>query len=202
MPVAGQHRNGRWYHGSLLASPGAAVVSCATATLDATYPARASLAGTQAPDCTMVRGPRLDVITCTLAIIMGYLSPASPTAACCVLSVGCWPISGAPARLGVVPGGAGSLQARPVASPPAAGWQGKGPAASFVATARQNVFYRGEQIDVIDREAVGICWRQDTIRTPLHQGSEVVCQYLLGVDDERGVALASAGSSSCCRSCT
>ena len=32
-----------------------------TATLDATYPARASLAGTQAPDCTMVRGPRLDV---------------------------------------------------------------------------------------------------------------------------------------------
>ena len=54
--------------------------------------------------------------------------------------------------------------------------------------ARQNALYRGEQIDVIGREAVGICRRQDTIRTPLHQRREVVCQDLLGVDDVRGVA--------------
>ena len=54
--------------------------------------------------------------------------------------------------------------------------------------ARQNAFYRGEQIDVIDWEAAGICRRQDAIRTPLHQRREVVCQDLLRVDDERGVA--------------
>src|SRR5207244_2972607 len=53
--------DGRWYHGSLLAGPGIAVVSCATAALDATHAARASLAGAQAPDCTVVRRPRLAV---------------------------------------------------------------------------------------------------------------------------------------------
>ena len=50
--------------------------------------------------------------------------------------------------------------------------------------ARQNVVYGGEQIDIINGEASGICRRQDTIRTPLHQGGEVVCQDLLRVDDE------------------
>ena len=36
-----------------------------------------------------------------------------------------------------------------------------------LAAARQHAFYRGEQIDVIDREAAGICRRQGAIRTPL-----------------------------------
>jgi hypothetical protein len=48
-----------------------------------------------------------------------------------------------------------------------------------LAVARQHAFYRGEQIDVVDREAAGICRRQDAIRTPLHQRREVVCQERL-----------------------
>ena len=42
--------DGRWHHGSLLDRPGIAVVSCATAALDATHAAWASLTCVQAPD--------------------------------------------------------------------------------------------------------------------------------------------------------
>jgi hypothetical protein len=55
---------------------------------------------------------------------------------------------------------------------------------SVSAAARQNALNRNQQIDVIDREAVGLCRRQDTIRTLLLQHREVVCQDLFGKDDE------------------
>src|SRR2546423_1704830 len=46
--------NGRGHHGSLLDRPGTAVVSCATASVDTTQAARASLAGTAMRDCAVV----------------------------------------------------------------------------------------------------------------------------------------------------
>ena len=49
-----RHRPWPRDHGSLLARPGTAVVSCATATVDATQATWASLAGAQAPDRAVV----------------------------------------------------------------------------------------------------------------------------------------------------
>src|SRR5262249_25452443 len=54
-------RPGCWHHGPWLAGAGTAVVSCATTPVDAIHPARASLACTQAPHCTVVRDPRFAV---------------------------------------------------------------------------------------------------------------------------------------------